>query len=153
MTLLFQVNNQNLSLNPGQSNVKVVADSRNYLKAQFMFQTNDWKKGDLLYALFTHNGRTYKKFLGIEEGVKWNECYIAPEVIKEGKFSVSVFNNDLITTNTVDIPVQKSGYTENIENQKTTPSVVEQMNEMMYQYAKLCNDIYEECKKTAGGNK
>ena len=152
MTLLFQVNNQNLSLNPGQSNVKVVADSRNYLKVQFMFQTNDWKKGDLLYALFTHNGRTYKKFLGIEEGVKWNECYVAPEVIKEGKFSVSVFSNDLITTNTVDIPVQKSGYTENIENQKNTPSVVEQMNEMMYQYAKLCNEMYEECKKMVGGN-
>ena len=125
MTLLFQVNNQNLSLNPGQANVKVVADSRNYLKVQFVFQTADWKKGDLLYALFTNNGKTYKKFLGIEEGVKWNECYVAPEVIKEGKFSVSVFSNNLITTNTVDIPVQKSGYTENIENQKTTPSAME----------------------------
>jgi hypothetical protein len=78
-----------------------------------------------LYALFTHNGKTYKKFLGIEEGTKWNECYVAPEVIKEGKFSVSVFCDNLITTNSVDISVLASGYTEKIENQKPTPSVQE----------------------------
>ena len=81
-----------------------------------MFQTSEWKKGDLLYALFTHKGKTYKKILGIEEGVKWNECYVAPEVIKEGEFSVSVYSNNLITTNTISIPVGASGYTENIEN-------------------------------------
>lgn len=151
MTLLFYVNNQTLSLNPTQINTKVVADSKNYLKVQFMFQTSEWKKGDLLYALFTHKGKTYKKFLGIEEGTKWNECFVAPEVIKEGKFSVSVYSNDLITTNTIDIPVARSGYTENIVNQNPTPSVMEQMNEKMYQYAKLCNDMYEEIKKMKGG--
>ena len=146
MTLLFYVNNQTLSLNPAQTNTKVVADSKNYLKVQFMFQTSEWKKDNLLYALFTHKGKTYKKILGIEEGVKWNECYVAPEVIKEGKFSVSVYSENLITTNTVDIPVAPSGYTENIMNQLATPSVMEQMNEKMYQYAKLCNDIYNACK-------
>lgn len=153
MTLQFYVNRQTLSQKPVQTNTRVVADSKNYLKVQFIFQTSEWKETDLLYALFTHNGKTYKKILGIEEGVKWNECYVAPEVIKEGKFSVSVFSSNLITTNTVDIPVQKSGYTEDIENQRSTPSVAEQMNEKMYQYAKLCNDIYEECKKMKGGDK
>ena len=150
MTLLFYVNNQTLSLNPTQINTKVVADSKNYLKVQFMFQTSEWKKGDLLYALFTHKGKTYKKILGIEEGAKWNECFVAPEVIKEGKFSVSVYSNDLITTNTIDISVARSGYTENIVNQNPTASVIEQMNEKMYQYAKLCNDMYEEIKKMKG---
>ena len=64
MTLLFYVNNQTLSLHESQKNIKVVADSKNYLKVHFMFQTEEWEKGALLYALFTHKGKTYKKYLG-----------------------------------------------------------------------------------------
>ena len=37
MTLLFYVNNQTLSLNPAQKNIKIVADSKNYLKTRFIF--------------------------------------------------------------------------------------------------------------------
>lgn len=37
MTLQFYVNNQVLSLNPAQRNVKIAADSKNYLKARFTF--------------------------------------------------------------------------------------------------------------------
>lgn len=147
MTLQFLVNNQNLSISPTQKNISVIADSKNYLKARFVFQTSDWKKGNIYYALFSHNGKTYKKFLGIEEGVESNECYVAPEVIKAGGFTVSVFCEDLITTNTVTIPVQASGYTENIENQKATKSVQEQINTLMHKYAVLCNDILKECQK------
>lgn len=147
MTLQFYVNNQTLSLNPTQANIKIVADSKNYLKAQFMFQTSEWKKGALLYALFSHQGKTYKKFLGVEDGLKWNECYVSPEVIKEGKFSVSVYCDNLITTNQIQIPVGPSGYTERIENQQVTPSVMEQMNQLMFKYADLCNKIYKECER------
>lgn len=147
MTLLFYVNNQTLSLGFTSVNTKVVADSKNYLKAQFVFQTSEWKKGNLLYALFTHKGKTYKKILGVEPGTKWNECYVAPEVIKEGRFSVSVYCDNLVTTNIVDIPVIASGYTENIENQPATPSVMEQMNNLMYKYASLCNNILKEYQK------
>jgi hypothetical protein len=103
--------------------------------------------GNILYALFTYKGKTYKKILGIEEGVKWNECFVSPEVIKEGKFSVSVYCDNLITTNSVDIPVLKSGYTDNIVNQEATPSMTEQMNTLMYKYASLCNQMYKECEK------
>lgn len=145
MTIQLYVNNQTLSLNPAQKDIKVASDSRNYLKVQFVFKSAEWKKSGLIYALFSHNGETYKKYLGIEDGTKWNECYVAPEVIKEGKFSVSVFCDDLITTNMIEIPVLKSGYTENIVNQPATPSVLEQMNTLMYQYASICNQIYEEC--------
>jgi hypothetical protein len=77
------------------------------------------------YALFSHNGETYKKFLGIEPGCKSNECYVAPEVIKEGSFNVSVFCDDVITSTKVSIPVEDSGYTESISNQEATPSVLE----------------------------
>lgn len=153
MTLQFYVNNQTLSLNPAQKNIKIVADSRNYLKARFIFQTSEWTRGVLRYALFTHKGKTYKKILGIEPGLKSNECYVSPEVIKEGEFTVSVCCDDLITSTVETIPVEASGYTENIENQLMTPSMMDQMNEKMYQYANLCNQLYEECKRLAGGDK
>lgn len=155
MTLQFYVNNQFLSLNPVQKDVKIASDSKNYLKARFIFQTSEWTRGVLRYALFTHNGKTYKKLLGVEPGLKSNECYVAPEVIKEGKFSVSVFCDDLITSTTVEIPVLPSGHTEEIANEEATPSVLEQMNALMYQYATLCNDIHKECesieKRISGG--
>ena len=153
MTLQFFVNNQTLSLNPAQQGVKIASDSRNYLKAHFTFQTSEWTRGVLRYALFTHDGNTYKKFLGIEPGCKANECYVSPEVIKDGCFTVSVFCDDLITSTTVSIPVEPSGYTENISNQETTPTVLEQMNELMYKYASLCNDILKECQKIQEENK
>ena len=155
MTLQFYVNNQTLSLNPAQKDIKIVADSKNYLKARFIFQTSEWTRGVLRYALFTHNGKTYKKILGIEPGLKSNECYVAPEVIKEGNFTVSVFCDDLITSTTEVIPVSASGYTEKIENQPSTPSVIDQINTMMYKYATLCNNILKECEqiKNEGGDK
>lgn len=150
MTLQFYVNNQNLSLNPAQKNIKIASDSRNYLKARFIFQTSEWTRGTLRYVLFTHNGESYKKFLGIEPGCKSNECYVAPEVIKEGYFTVSVFCDDLITSTKEMIPVENSGYTESIANQEATPSVQAQINELMYKYANICNDILKECQKIQG---
>ena len=147
MTLQFFVNNQTLSLNPAQRDIKIASDSKNYLKARFTFQTSEWTRGVLRYALFSHNGETYKKFLGIEPGCKSNECYVAPEVIKDGTFKVSVFCDDLITSTTVSIPVEDSGYTESISNQEATPSVLEQINTLMYNYASISNDILKECQK------
>lgn len=147
MTLLFYVNNQNLTLNPSQKGVVVASDSKNYLKAKFVFRTKEWQKATGIYVLFSHNGETYKKYLGAEEGVEDNECYVSPEVIKGGKFTISVFCEDRITTNIVEIPVQNSGYTENIVNQVATPSVQDQMNTLMYKYANLCNNILKECQK------
>lgn len=145
MTLIFYVNNQSLALSPTQQNITVASDSKNYLKAKFIFQTSDWKKDTIKYVLFSHNGKTYKKILGIEEGLAENECYVAPEAIKPGKMYISIFSEDLITTNRVSIQVDDSGYTENIINQKATPSMQEQMNTMMYKYATLCNEILKEC--------
>ena len=145
MTLSFYVNNQSLSLSPNQENIDIASDSKNYLKAKFVFQTNDWKTNIPKYALFSYQGKTYKKYLGIEEGVKENECFVAHEVIKPGEFTVSVFAEDYITTNTVTVPVKQSGYTENIENQPATASTMEQMNTLLYRYASICNDILKEC--------
>lgn len=145
MTLIFYINNQSISLNASQQSIEVISDSKNYLKARFVFQSPDWKTDRPKYALFSHNGKTYKKYLGIEEGVAENECFVTPEVIKAGGFTVSVFAEDYITTDTVKIPVKQSGYTEKIENQPATASVLEQMNTLLYNYAKVCNDILKEC--------
>lgn len=156
MTLSFYVNNQSLSLSPNQENIELASDSKNYLKAKFIFQTNDWKTNIPKYALFSYQGKTYKKYLGIEEGAKENECFVANEVIKPGEFTVSVFAENYITTNTVAIPIKQSGYTETIENQPATPQTLEQMNTLMYQYASLCNEILKECQriqKEMEGNK
>jgi hypothetical protein len=158
MKLLFYVNNQTLSLNPAQSNIEIASDSKNYLIAKFVFQTSDWRTDKPKYALFSHNGKTYKKYLGIEDGLGADECYVAPEVIKAGKFSVSVFCEDYITTTTVEIPVKQSGYTDDIVNQPATAAAIDQMNTLMYKYASLCNDILKECQRIQkqieqGGNK
>ena len=147
MTLQFFVKNQTLSLNTAQRGVKIASDSKNYLQARFTFQTSEWTRGVMRYALFSHNGETYKKFLGIEPGCKSNECYVAPEVIKDGAFRVSVFCDDLITSTVVSIPVENSGYTESISNQEATLSVLEQINTLMYNYASISNDILKECQK------
>jgi hypothetical protein len=136
-----------LSLSPNQENIELASDSKNYLKAKFIFQTNDWKTDIPKYALFSYQGKTYKKYLGIEEGVKENECFVANEVIKPGEFTVSVFAENYITTNTVTIPIKQSGYTENIENQPATASTLEQMNTLLYNYASVCNDILKECQR------
>lgn len=146
MTLLFYVNNQTLSLGPNQTNKTVVADSRNYLKVKFVFQTQDWNNQAPLCALFSYNGKTYKKILGLEDGVGGTECFVPNEVIKVEGFSVSVCGGDLITTNAVNIPVITSGYTDTIQNSvQPTADFAAQINELMYKYAMACNEILKEC--------
>ena len=147
MTLQFNVNNQTLTLSPAQRDIKVAAKSRNYLKARFVFQTPEWNRAKLIYALFTQNGKTYKKILGIEPNTKLNECFVSPEVLNEGEFTVSLYCDDLVTTTIETIKVEATGYTEDITNQESTPTVLQQMETLMYNYASLCNQIYEACEQ------
>lgn len=147
MTLQFQVNNQTLSLSPAQKGMKIAADSKNYLKARFTFQTPEWTSNTIVFALFTHEGKTYKKILGAEPNTRYNECFVAPEVIKEGAFTVSLYCDDRITTTKETIEVEASGYTENIENEEHTPTVLEQMEQLMYNYTNLCVQIHNECEQ------
>lgn len=156
MTLVFYANNQNLSLTPSQKGLTIASHSKKYLVAKFIPQSLDWKKESLIYVLFRQNGKTYKKYLGIEEGLEANECYVPTEVLFPGAFEVSLFSENGISTNKLIIQVQDSGYTEDIENQESTPSTLEQMNTLFYNYASLCNEILKECekiKKDIGGNK
>lgn len=144
MTINFNINKQELST---QFNQKVVADSRNYLIAKFNFTSSEWDRIPLKIALFTYNGQTYKKILGSDENCDMNECYIPPEVIHSPRFSVSIYGGDRITTNSVKINVEPSGYTENIINEKPTQSTLIQMEYLMQKYALICNNILQDCKK------
>ena len=146
MTLEFIVNRQFLTKHKSQLSQKVVADSRNYLKARFHFQSEEWQ-GQICYALFTLQGQTYKMILGAEEDCAWNECYVPAEVISSPGFTVSCYCGDRITTNEVRADVVSSGYTENIVNQRITPSVLDQANAMMKKYALICNSILQDCGK------
>jgi hypothetical protein len=140
MTLQFIVNKQNLSLVPAQQNVKVASDSRNYLKANFTFQTSEWTRSTVHYALFTYAGKTYKRFLGVESGCKANECYVPADVIKKGNFTVSVFCGNLITSTTVSIPVVSSGYTEVVSDMES--ELLEKIENLLQQYVVKFDEIY-----------
>lgn len=146
MTLDFIVNGQNLTKHKNQNSQKIVADSRNYLKAVFHFQSDEWQN-QICYALFTIQGNTYKMILGADTDLGWNECYVPEEVIHAPGFSVSCYCGDRITTNEVKVSVVSSGYTDNIVNQKETPSVMDQANTLLKKYALICNSILQDCEK------
>jgi hypothetical protein len=147
MILNFTIKGQILSQDRAQQSLRLVADSKKYLVAKVAFESEEWKRGRLVYVLFTHKGKTYKRILGADKELGFDECYIPAEVIKAPGFTLSMVCDDRITTNEIAIKLEPSGYTEDIENQKATPSVMEQMNTLMYKYASLCNDILKECQK------
>ena len=52
-----------------------------------------------------------------------------------------------ITTNSVNVEIGPSGYTENIINQHPTPSLMEQEERLMKKYAIIANQILQDCVK------
>lgn len=100
MRLGFNVQNQSITR---FDSAYVVADSRNFLTAQFVFSTPEW--GDKTKtALFKNDTKAYKVLLTDDA------CTVPWEVIKVPGFGVSVFAGDLITANTVQVAVAASGY-------------------------------------------
>lgn len=146
MALKFILSEQSLVIHPSQERLKVVADSKNYLVAQFDCRTTEWKNGPI-WVLFEYNKKTYKKLLGAEKDLAWNECYVPSEVIHSPKFEISVYTGDRITTNKVVRQVEASGYTENAMNENCTKSTVEQIDMLMKKYALVCNSILQECEE------
>ncbi len=140
----FEVINDKLARTKAHLGRKVTADSKNYVVANFNFRTEEWL-GQPIWALFTYKDKTYKKLLGID-GLQENECYIPTEVLRTPSFYVSLYAGDRITTNKYKVEVEESGYTEDITNENTTPSTLEQVESMIRQYALLCNEMVEECR-------
>lgn len=116
MNTIFCVHNQVITRT--DTNV-IVADSRNYLQATFIF-SEEWN-GKEKTAIFIHDDKAYHVLL------ENDKCLVPWEVIKPGALSVSVFAGDLITTNACITSIKDSGYTDGTKPSDPTPTIYEQI--------------------------
>ena len=118
MNIIFNIENQTINC---IGNYRIAADSREYLKAKFIF-TSDWD-GCVKTAVFSGSTGTYEMLL------KNDECAVPNEVLAE-RFAVSVYGVNgtrRITTDTVYVAVQQSGFAEGETPSDPTPTVYEQL--------------------------
>lgn len=101
---IIKLNCRNQRLSRYNSGV-VASNSYGYLKIQVNFMTDDWSNVSVKMAQFSFRGRNYPCVLDDN-----NMCEVPKEVIKPGKFKVSIFGGG-ITTNIVSIEVEDSGIT------------------------------------------
>lgn len=123
MLISFRITNQIIRC---VGKPEIVADSKNYLYAEFIF-TPDWD-GITKTALFKFDDTPYAMLLGGD-----NTCVVPAEVIKSPSFIVSVVGGDRITANSVKVLVIPSGYEEGETPEPPTPDIYEQIIEMMRQ--------------------
>ena len=92
-----------------------VSQSKNYLMACFEFITDDWNNIDNKTAIFkTENNELYKAV--ITDGL----CIVPSEAtVNNGYIYVSVYGGDRITTNSIAVFIDESGYIEDEENNET----------------------------------
>lgn len=104
-----------------------VADSRNYLKAEFKM-TEEWQGA--ITAVFGYGGSYFRVLLDGD-----NCCTVPWEVIKAPHFTVSLFCGDesLITANSIDVLVEPSGMKEGAEPLEPTPEIWQQYMAKMQQ--------------------
>ncbi len=144
--LEFIIDKQRLS---NTSSSFVVADSRNYLTASFIF-SSDWNDALPKVAIFNRIDKEdccYSVY--IEDG----KCEVPWEVLQDkGLVEVSVQGGDLITTNPVIVSIERSGANDGLKPTRASPSL----------YSYLIDEIncikeleliakYEVTKETAGG--
>lgn len=101
--LKFVVNNQIIERT---DTFVPVRSSKNYLYAEFDFQTDDWKNGESKTALFRSGDNDPVPVLLGET----NTCLVPAEVLTGTSFSVSIIAGNLITANMVVVKVYESGY-------------------------------------------
>lgn len=122
--LQFSVSNQVITRT---DEFRVVAESIDYLYAQFTFLTEEWS-GKTITAQFRSDksDKTYEYILDGE-----NTCLVPWESLNlqgGGYIYVSVFAGVLITTNRAKVFVEQSGYDENAESAAPpSPSVYQQI--------------------------
>lgn len=104
---------------------KIVADSRNYLEAYFMF-SSDWDCINKTAVFSSYNGTCYDVI------IVDNICKVPHEVIKPPYFTVGVFGGDLITTNTIELNVIESSLPESEEPGPATENVYNQILDLAH---------------------
>ncbi len=130
--LQFTVKNQTMNRT---DKFKVVADSRNYLTANFIF-SDEWTSP--VTAVFKYDESYYNVLL---EG---NSCIVPWEVIKAPFFTVSVFSGDRITTNVIQVSVEKSGYVIGESPKDPTPDVYSKIIALNEETKKIAQSVRDD---------
>lgn len=100
--LHFNVNNQIIE----RTDIFVpVRSSKNYLYAEFDFQTNDWNGKSKTVLFRSGDNEPVPVLLG-----ETNTCLVPAEVLTGTSFSVSIIAGNLITANMVVVKLYESGY-------------------------------------------
>ena len=104
---------------------EVVEKSKNYLRAHFDFETEEWED-KIKTALFKNgeSGTTYCQILD-----ESNECTVPYETLRgDDKYLyVSVYAGNLITVNVVKVFILKSGYIEGETPEDPSPTVYDEI--------------------------
>lgn len=122
--LKFKINGQKIIRVDG---TYVVADSYDYLHALFEF-SDEWN-GLTKTAVFKNGSTAYTVILNN------NECVVPHETLKEGVLQVSVYGGELITADCAEVFVHKSGYVEGQAPLPPTPTVYEQIMNILSRLA------------------
>ena len=100
--LKFVVNNQIIERT---DTFVPVRSSKNYLYAEFDFQTNDWSGKSKTVLFRSGDNDPVLVLLG-----ETNSCLVPAEVLTSTSFSVSIIAGNLITANMVVVKLYESGY-------------------------------------------
>lgn len=100
--LKFVVNNQIIERT---DTFVPVRSSKNYLYAEFDFQTSDWDSKSKTVLFRSGDNEPIPVLLG-----ETNTCLVPAEVLTGTSFSVSIVAGNLITANIVTIKLYESGY-------------------------------------------
>lgn len=100
--LKFVVNNQIIERT---DTFVPVRSSKNYLYAEFDFQTNDWSGKSKTVLFRSGDNDPVPVLLG-----ETNSCLVPAEVLTGTSFSVSIIAGNLITANMVVVKLYESGY-------------------------------------------
>ena len=109
-------------LNKESADEYVVANSKNYLRTKFTFQSDEWNGVKKTASFVSNFDNPVLQILDEND-----ECLVPPECIKSGTLSVSVFGGDLITTNVCTVTIFESGYIEGVTPEPPTPDVYQQI--------------------------
>lgn len=121
----------------------VVADSVEYLKVEFDFSSSDF--GGITTAVFSpfyNKGINYEVVLDDN-----NSCIVPEEVIKHRGFNISIYSvigNKKITSDKFSVPVAESGYAKGETPKDPTPTVYEQLLEIVNNTKSIAKSVRDD---------
>ena len=129
MQLEFEIMHQHIKRTDTE---QVVAGSINYLKAHFTF-SEEWIGTKV--AVFKSRGKSYTTLIDDK-----NICLIPWEAICSGIMLVSAFCGDLITADSAEVEIKKTGYDATEITKEPTPSLLNQILKKLDEVGKVTID-------------